>query len=267
MFKVLVVSDASGETADRVVRAALVQFEDAKVTLARRGGVRTPEQVRAVVAEATGREAFIVHSLVSDELRGLMVEETRLHNVDALDMLGPVLERLAKHLKISPQQKPGLFQQITEARSREIEAVHFAFHHDDGQNPDDLARAEVVLVGISRTMKTPTTIYLAYRGWYAANVPLVPELAPPEALLAFPSERVFCLHMASQRLRELRLVRARSDRLPLERYASIDEIEKEEHYAREVCLRQGWRSIDATGKSVEEVAREIIALLPAREAS
>ncbi len=262
MLKVLVVSDATGETAERVVRAAIVQFEDAKVALVRRGKTRTPEEVRAVVEEAAGQDAFIIHSLVSDGLRQVMLEESRLRNVDALDLLGPVLERLAKHLKLSPQEKPGLFQQITEARTREVEAVDFAFHHDDGQGTDDLARAEVVLVGISRSMKTPTSLYLAYRGWFAANVPLVPELEPPAALLAFPADRVFCLHMASERLVELRRVRARSDRIPLERYASIDQVEKEEHYAREACLKYGWRSIDATGKSVEEVAREIIALLP-----
>lgn len=265
MLKVLVVSDATGETAERVVRAALVQFEDAKVVLVRRGKTRSPEQVRAVVAEAAGQDAFIIHSLVSDGLRRVMLEEARLRGVDALDMLGPVLERLAKHLKLSPQERPGLFRQIADARSREIEAVDFAFRHDDGQNPDDLAQAEVVLVGISRSMKTPTMLYLAYRGWFAANVPLVPELEPPPALVAYAPDRVFCLHLASERLRELRRVRAKSDRLPLERYASIEQIEKEEHYAREACLRFGWRSIDATGKSVEEIAREIISLLPERE--
>ena len=143
--------------------------------------------------EAAAGETIIMHTLVSDELRRLMVAEARLHGVDSLDMMGPILDRLARHLKLTPQEKPGLFQQLVEARTREIEAVAFAFRHDDGQNAADLGRAEVVLVGISRTMKTPTMLYLAYRGWFAANVPLVPGIAPPKQLLAVPAERAFCL--------------------------------------------------------------------------
>ena len=127
---------------------------------------------------------------------------------------------------------------------------------------EELNKAEVVVVGISRTMKTPTMIYLAYRGWFAANVPLIPEVAPPRALLALPSERVLCLVMDPGRLRELRLVRAKQSAIPLEPYASRDRILQELHHCKRLCLSCGWRTIDVTGKSVEEVAREIIALLP-----
>jgi regulator of PEP synthase PpsR (kinase-PPPase family) len=183
--------------------------------------------------------------------------------VDALDMLGPVLERLAKHLRLTPQERPGLFRQLVEARSREIEAVEFAFHHDDGQNVQDLDRADVVLTGISRTMKTPTMLYLAYRGWFAANVPIVPGMDPPPALLAVPASRVFWLQMAPERLLELRRVRARNEGIPVESYASAEQVRRESQQAHEICSKRGWPSIDVTGKSVEEVGREIIALLPA----
>ena len=140
-----------------------------------------------------------------------MRAECRTHGVDALDIMGPILERLTVHLKLAPQEKPGLFQDLTEAKTREIEAVSFAFRHDDGQNTQDLDRAEVVLVGVSRAMKTPTMLYMAYRGWFAANVPLVPGLPPPDALLAVPSDRVFCLVMSPERLQQLRRVRAEED--------------------------------------------------------
>ncbi len=263
MLNIFVVSDATGDTAERVVRAGLVQFADASVAVVRRKNVRTPEQIQAVVNEAAAEDSILVHTLVSDKLRQVILEESRLAGVDALDMLGPVLERLAKHLKLTPQEKPGLFRQLVEARSREIEAVEFAFHHDDGQNVQDLDRADVVLIGISRTMKTPTMLYLAYRGWFAANVPIVPGMDPPQTLLALPSSRVFWLQMAPERLLELRRVRARNEGIPVESYASVEQIRRESRQAHEICSKRGWRSIDVTGKSVEEVGREIIALLPA----
>jgi len=264
MLKIFIVSDATGETAERVVRAALTQFEEARASVVRRKNVRTLKQVRVAVEEATGRNSIIIHSLVSDKLRGQMVAESRLRGVDSLDILGPVLDRLATHLKLTPREKPGLFKQLAEARSREIEAVEFAFRHDDGQNQEELDRAEVVLVGVSRTMKTPTMLYLAYRGWFAANMPLIQEIDLPPVLMSLPAERIFCLSMAADRLLELRRVRARKTAIPAGPYASFEHIKKELRYAQRECAKHGWRSIDVTGKSVEEVCREIIALLPDR---
>jgi [pyruvate, water dikinase]-phosphate phosphotransferase / [pyruvate, water dikinase] kinase len=261
MLTVYVVSDGTGGTAERMARSALIQFENAQVNLVRRPNVRTVKKLRVVVEEAAAGESLILHTLVSDELRRLMVSETRLHGVDALDMMGPILDRLARHLKLDPQEKPGLFQQLVEARTREIEAVAFAFRHDDGQNPGDLERAEVILVGISRTMKTPTMLYLAYRGWFAANMPLVPGIAPPKPLLAVPAERVFCLVASPEGLQQMRRARAEEESIPLEGYVSSDQIRRELAYADQLCRKHLWQRIDVTGKSVEEVAREIIIIL------
>lgn len=265
MLTIFVVSDASGQTAERVVRSALVQFAEAPATVVRRGHIRTPEQLRAVVQEAVGHDSLILHTLVSDELRRLMLAESRSNSVDAMDIMGPVLDRLAKHLKLTPQQKPGLFRQLIEARSRQIEAVEFAFRHDDGQYADELNRAEVILVGVSRTMKTPTTLYLAYQGWFAGNVPIVPEISMPSAVLSLPSQRIFCLAMEPSRLLELRRVRADYLTIPPTSYASMEKIKKELRYAQRLSTNHGWRQIDVTGKSVEEVAREIVGLLPIKD--
>ena len=263
MLTVFVVSGGIGETGKRVARAALAQFENAPTTLVIRGSIRTREQLCAVVQEARGHDAAIIlYTLVADDLRRLMVTESRSHGVDSMDLLGPVLDRLAAHLKLTPLGKPGLFTQLAEAKSREIEAVDFAFRHDDGQNTENLNRAEVVLVGVSRTMKTPTMLYLAYHGWFAANVPIIHELFLPPGLRCVPSERVFCLMMAPGRLQELRRTRAKHSGIPAEPYASSEQIRKELRYAEQVCLTHGWRSIDVSRKSVEEVGREIIALLP-----
>ena len=261
MLTIFTVSGGTGETAERVAHAVLVQFGNAPTKLVRRDNIRTPEQVRAIVQEARTQDSLILYTLVDEQLRHFMLTESRLYGVDSVDLLGPVLNRFAAHFKIAPLGKPGLLAQLTEAKSREIEAVDFAFRHDDGCNAEQLARAEVVLVGVSRTMKTPTMLYLAYREWFAANVPLVLEVPVPPVLLALPSERVLCLTMAPDRLRELRSIRARQSAIPLEPYASPEYIQKELRYAEQLCLSQGWRRVDVTGKSVEEVASEIIAML------
>ena len=260
MLTVFVVSDSTGETAERVVQSAMVQFGEAPVEVVRHGHVRSPEQLDAVVREAAGAGAFIVHTLVSDELRRLMLAECRTQGVDSLDLMGPVLERLARGLRLTPSEKPGLFQQLDEVHAREIEAVAFAFHHDDGQNPHELDRAEIVLTGISRTMKTPTMLYLAYRGWFAANVPIVPGLALPRKLTTMPSEQVFYLSMTAEQLIALRRTRADQEKIPIETYASIEQIRKEVECAERFRLKYGWQRIEVTGKSVEEVAREIIGI-------
>lgn len=265
MLMIFVVSDATGETAERMVRSALVQFEGEPARVVRRGHVRTPEQVRAVVREAAGRRSLIIHTLVSNELRRLMLPECRSHGVDAMDLMGPMLDRLAIHLRLTPKEKPGLFKQLVEARSRHIEAVEFAFRHDDGQQADELDRAETVLVGVSRTMKTPTTLYLAYQGWFVANVPIIAGIPLPPTLLAVPSERVICLVMDPGRLAELRRVRAEHLAMPAKSYASLAHIRNELRYSRRLCDIHGWRQVDVTGKSVEEVAREIVVLLPGED--
>lgn len=261
MNNVFIVSDATGATGERVVQAALVQFASAEVSIVRRPQVRTPERIDAVVAEAAAAGAVIVHTLVSDELRERMLAESRLRGVDALDLMGPLLERLTVRLELTPQEKPGLFQQLAEARSREIEAVEFAFHHDDGQNVEDLDRAEIVLVGVSRAMKTPTMLYLAYRGWFAANVPIVPGIPLPEKLAKLPRQRVVCLTVSPGWLLELRRTRARMGLIPQEPYASPQHVNRELLYCQQLCLAHDWRTVDVTGKSVEEVSREIAAIL------
>ncbi len=263
MLTIYVVSDATGETAERVVRSALVQFEGAPAAIVRRGGIRTPEMVRAVLHEAAGQSSLVLHTLVADELRRVMLAEARAVGIDSMDLMGPVLDRLATHLRLTPQEKPGLFQQLVEAQSRQIEAVEFAFRHDDGQHAEELDRAEVVLAGVSRTMKTPTMLYLAYRGWFCANVPLVLGTPPVPALLAFPPERVYCLVMSPGRLLELRRARANYLGLPPEPYASLESIRREMRFAQDLTRQQGWRRVDVTGKSVEEVSQEILLSLPA----
>jgi [pyruvate, water dikinase]-phosphate phosphotransferase / [pyruvate, water dikinase] kinase len=262
MLTIYAVSDATGRTVERVIRSALVQFENAPVKVVRRERVQTAEQIQAVLDEAARPDTVVFHTLVSNELRRTMLNESRRRGVDAMDLMGPVLERLTAHLHCQPREEPGLFH-LSEAKLREIEAVAFAFRHDDGQYPDELDRAEIVLLGPSRTMKTPLTLYLAYRGWFAANVPVVMDSPLPPSLSLLPPERVFCLFMSPGQLRELRRVRAAQESIPEDPYASLEQIHKEIRYAQQLCDQRGWRSLSVTGKSVEELCREIIGLLDA----
>ena len=265
MLEVVIVSDATAETAERLARAALAQFSSVPIKLTRRNAVRSARKIRKIVHEAADGNAIILHTLASNELRTLILSESRLHDVDSLDLMGPLLEHLATRLGLSPREQPGLLEQLTVTKSRQIDAVGFAFRHDDGQNAEDLGQAEVVLVGISRTMKTPVMLYLAYRGWFAANVPIVLDLDLPRALFMVRPERVFCLLMGESQLRQLRCVRAGEESIPMEPYASKNYIRKELLYSRELTQKFGWRIISVGGKSVEEVSREIIALLPSEE--
>jgi hypothetical protein len=272
MLKIFVISDGTGATAEQVVRAALMQFEDAPVTIVREGDVKTPEAVRENVRRAandTSETALIVHTLVSDQLRRIMLEEARNHNLDAMDLMGPMLDRLSTQLALSPKEKPGLLSQLREERKRRIEAVEFALRHDDGLHTEELEAAEIILVGVSRTMKTPTCIYLAYRGWFVANVPIIHNIPLPANLLKLPPEKVLGLTTTPERLVELRKTRAKYTGLPEQSsYTNYQNVYEELRHARHLCAQNRWRIVNVTGKSVEEVSNEIVTLIQrAREAN
>lgn len=262
MLTIFVVSDGTGATAEQVVQAALMQFEGVQVAVLREGNVKSPQAVREVVKRAVNRQALIVHTLVSDELRGIMLEEARQQNIDAMDLMGPMLDRLSTRLALSPQEKPGLLSQLREERARRIEAVEFALRHDDGLHTEELENAEIVLVGVSRTMKTPTSIYLAYRGWFVANVPIILNIPLPSNLLKLPPGRVLGLTTTPERLVELRKTRAKYTGLPENNsYTDYQQVYQELRHARHLCAQNRWRTVNVTGKSVEEVSNEIVTLI------
>ena len=261
VLTVFVVSDATGATAERMLQSALVQFGSVPVTVRRKGIVASPNAVDRVVEEAVAEEnSLIIHTLVSFTLRKYLYSRAREADIDTLDLMGPILDRLAQNLQARPQEKPGLLQEYLFAKEKKIDAVAFAFSHDDGRLEEELGRAEIVLVGVSRSMKTPVMLYLAYRGWFAANVPIILETEVPRNLLSLPSEKVFYLDISPSYLLKLRRTRARSTGIPEETYANMFYIQKELRYARHLSDRYGWRAVSVAGKSVEEVAAEILLL-------
>ncbi len=262
MLKIFAVSDATGTTAEGVVRAALTQFDESKTAITRYGGIRTSEQIRQIVTEAEESGGFIVHTLVSEKLRRLMLNEGRSANVVTIDLMGPLLARLTEFLAIPPRSEPGLFHPFDSAYLQRIDAIDFTVRHDDGQNISDLDQAEIVIVGVSRTSKTPLSIYLAYRGWKVANVPLVLNVNPPEELFNLPKRRVVGLIVKPERLADLRQARIEYLGTRWQGYADLEYIRKEVAFAYHVFeRRRDWPLVDVTAKPVEEAAVEVVALI------
>lgn len=262
-FVIFAVSDGTGTTAERVIRAALTQFPQ-DVEVRRFGEVRTVEQIQRVVREAARARALVVHTLVSADLRQTMFEEGRRHHVQTLDLMGPLLERVSDLLGTPPLAQPGLYRM--EDFNRRIEAVDFALRHDDGRNVEELIHAEIVLVGVSRTGKTPLSIYLAYRGWLVGNVPVVLEVNLPPVLSRLPRERVIGLTVDPVRLAQLRQVRIRRISPVVSQYADLRYIRAEVAYALDLFHRNGWSVVDMTSKPVEEAAAEVVALVTGHSA-
>lgn len=259
--QIVVASDATGHTAEAVVRAALVQFRGAAVQIHLRSGVRAADHVRATVREATRIGGLIVHTLVSQEMRSLMLTEARAQGVPTIDLLGPLLLRLEDLLALQPLAKPGLFRDADADYRRRFDVMDFTVRHDDGQAPEGLIQAELVLVGVSRTSKTPLSMFLAWRGLRVANVPVVFHLPLPEELSRVEPRRVVGLTIKAERLLELRRSRLQQMETPPKfPYADVRQIWGELEYARTLCANAGWPVVDVTDKSIEEVAGEILVL-------
>ncbi|MCS6907984.1 MAG: pyruvate, water dikinase regulatory protein [Anaerolineales bacterium] len=262
VHRIYTVSDASGATAERVVKAALLQFDAVNVEVIRIGEIRTKEQVCQIIAEAAANKGIIVHTLVSEELRHLMVTEGRAMDVVTIDIMGPLLVRLSDMFALKPKGIPGGMTPFDRGYLERIEAIDYTVRHDDGKNPHELHQAEIVLVGVSRTSKTPLSFYLAYRGWKVANVPIVLGIEPPKELFELPKHRVVGLTIRPERLAELR--RSRVERLGTlpAGYADLSYIQQELAYAYEIFdRRRDWPLVDVSVKPIEETASEVLSLL------
>jgi hypothetical protein len=264
MFHIFAVSDASGITAERVVRAAMVQFDAPSITISRHGNIRSPAKIRSIVTEAARSGGFIVHTFVYAELREAMLNEGRKLNVMTIDLMGPLLARLTELLDTAPRAEPGLFQPFDSDYQQRIEAIDYTVRHDDGRNVADLDQAEIVLLGVSRTSKTPLSIYLSYRGWKVANVPLILGVDPPETLFHLPKRRVVGLIIRPDRLVDLRTTRVEHLGTRRKGYADLEYIQKEIEFAYRVFeRRKDWPLVDVTTKPIEETAAEVVALVGA----
>jgi len=268
---IYVVSDGTGLTAETVVSAAAGQFFGAIFDVRRRPLVRTIEQARSVINEAAETHGIIVFTLVVPELRRAVEEESARRGVPFVDIIGGLVQRLEEAFGLVPAGEPGLRgTQLDPVYFGRIDAIEYTVSHDDGQHPETLGDADVVLAGVSRTSKTPLSIFLAhYRGWKVANVPVVLGIEPPPELFRIDQRKIIGLTIQPGRLVNLRRAPLESlGRDPDGPYTSLDQVTDELAYARRI-YRHGypWPILDTTNRSVEEVAREIIAIVEQSGAS
>lgn len=255
-------SDATGETAETVVMAALSQFREESVRLQRVSNVRSAPQARTVVAAAKESDALLFYTFVDRELAAFTERECIAQGVECLDLLGPLLHKMARYFDHSPKGTPGLLHEVGDEYFRRIEAMEFALNYDDGQRLQHLQEADIILVGVSRTSKTPLSVYLSYRGWRVANIPLVHGIEPPTALFEVPPQRVVGLFIDAKRLVERRTARLRSiGATPANSYSDFARVKEELRWARALCRDHGWSVVNVSGRSVEETAHDVLVTL------
>ena len=257
---IFLVSDGRAETAARVLQAAAVQFEGEKFNVELRRNIRTPEAVRRVVEEAEKLDAIIFFTLVGIETRKAM-HLAMGRNIEIIDLLGPVITALHNRFKRAPGAIPGLLYDQDRDRYDRMTAFDYVLTHDDGQRIHELKRADVVLVGVSRSSKSSTCFYLAFQGVRAANVPLVPGIDPPKQLLTLPPSRVIGLRISVQRLLSVRNARMPDLGLDADQnYVDRRAVAAEVNEANRLMDKHRWNTIDVSYLAVEEIARQVLHL-------
>jgi len=257
-YYVLIVSDGTGETGYRLLKAAMQQF-DADILITRYAKVRQKSQIREVLKAVTKSHTLIVHTFASQELRDFMTRTAEEEGTPCIDVLGPLVEHLSHFFHKVPVSKPGLLHQVDEEYFDRVDAIEFAIRHDDGESITDLEKADIVLVGVSRTSKSPLSIYLAQEGWRVANIPIGVGSKLPSKLFELDQHKIVGLIVDPERLAEARRVRLEQLGVEGSSYADKERIQAEIEYAKAVFEQNTeWPVIDVTGKSIEEVSQEVL---------
>jgi regulator of PEP synthase PpsR (kinase-PPPase family) len=261
-----IISDGTGDTASQVVEACLVQFEAPNVQVHVYPLVTDPDQLRGIMADAKTQKALVVCTLVNASQRAEADKLAKQFRIQMVDVIGNMLGGLSAFLRKRPQGTPGLLHMTSDAYFRRIEALEFTVKADDGKEPRMLLEADIVLVGISRTSKTPLSVFLSHKGFKVANVPLVLERAPPPDLWNVDPNRVFGLTIDPSSLQTIRKERLQSMRMSNRtNYGQLDYILAELDFAQDLFARnRDWPVINVTGKAVEETAAKILKTMDER---
>jgi hypothetical protein len=258
-----ILSDSTGETAARLVLALEAQFPEQPFEEIRHPQIQTLDDLRLAVSRAKGRPAVMVYTLVDREMRESMRALCRSARLHYADLLGHPIDSIAKVSGMAAKMKPGARPPLNSAYFKRMEAIEFAVKFDDGVG-SGLRAADLVLVGVSRTSKTPLSIYLGYLGHKAANVPVVKGIEPPPELFQIEPLKVIGLTIDAERLAEIRLARVRGMGGKNRRYAELHEIYEELEQAAALHRRLGCPVIDVTGLSIEETAHRVVRLVDRR---
>ncbi|MBW2587835.1 MAG: kinase/pyrophosphorylase [Deltaproteobacteria bacterium] len=264
---IYVVSDSTGETAERVTRATLLQFPDHSVRLKLERRVRDGRAMTAILESAAAQQAMVVFTLVRPELRDHFNEQAAKLGVRHVDVIGSLITHIGHHLEADPVNIPTGEMPLSQEYFRRVEAIEFAVKSDDGKEPRNLHKSDLVLVGVSRTSKTPLSTYLAGRGLRVANVPLVLGVDPPNELHALPGYRVVGLTVDVDQLMDIRRQRLQQLGMPPDaNYGLRDHIKAELEYAHAIFRdNPEWMVVDVTNCAIEETATIILEALKERE--
>jgi [pyruvate, water dikinase]-phosphate phosphotransferase / [pyruvate, water dikinase] kinase len=256
---IYVVSDSVGETAELVTKAAISQFNGSGMKLKRFPYVEDKEHIDEVIMLTSMDKGMIAYTLVKPEMRQYIKERAEQEGIIAVDLIGPIMDEIQTFSGKTPLCEPGLVRKLDEDYFKKVEAIEFAVKYDDGRDPRGLLKADIILIGVSRTSKTPLSQYLAHKRLKVANVPLVPEVDPPEELFKVPSEKCFGLKISPEKLNYIRRERLISLGLNDQAsYANIERIKDEITFFDKIVSRIKCPVIDVTNKAVEETANVII---------
>lgn len=256
---VYILSDSIGETGEVVVKAAASQFDSGRIDIRRVPYLFSTQQIEDALLEAKEAGGIVVYTLVRPDLKSFLENKGIEFNLACVDIMGPLIDALKTISGLPPRYEPGLIRKIDQAYLDKVEAIEFAVKFDDGKEPRGLLRADLVLIGISRSSKTPLCMYLAHKGIKAANVPLVPDVAPPPELFQVPAKKIVGLTIKPSLLLEIRKERLKTMGLsPSAGYANMERILAELDYAAEIMRKIGCRVIDVTNRAMEETAGKLL---------
>lgn len=265
--QIFVVSDSTGETAERVVRAALLQYPDERVRVRLFTRTRDEEAVKEVIQTAREKSAMVVFTLVRPGLRDFMFSHARERGVECVDVIGSLIHKVGTFLEATPLNVPTAQMSLSEEYFRRVEAIEFAVKSDDGKEPRNLRKADIVLTGVSRTSKTPLSTYLAGRGLKTANVPLVMGVEPPKELYEVPESKVVALTIDIELLLEIRKERLAQLGMPVDaNYGLRDHVKAELDFAHNIYkAHPGWMIVNVSNRAIEETATIILEAYKERE--
>jgi len=257
---IYVISDSTGETGAKVIQAALLQFRHEQVSLRVFSNLRDKRALALAIDRASAEGALVVYTLVRAEQRRLVTDRAAQYGVMAVDLMGPLMARIGSWLGETPVSQPGIMHRLDDEYFQRIEALEFTVKNDDGRLPSNLARADIVILGVSRTSKTPVSTILAMRGYKVANLPLVKEVPPPPEMDDLDPRRAFGLTISPRKLLDIR--KTRLEHLGMESatdYTDLHQIQRELAWAREIFRSHpDWVILDVTNRAIEETASDIL---------
>jgi len=256
--KIFIISDATGQSGLHILRAAIVQFERSRTKTTVFHNIDSQDSLIEILDQAKSAKALIAFTFVKKEMREYTHEYCLKNNMFHLDILGPLINNLSSYLRQEPLENPTLLRKVDERYFKRIDAIEFTIDHDDGRGAVRLREADIVIIGLSRTSKTPTSFFLAQEGFKVANVPIVKGIPLPDELFTIDQHKIICFNMDPAVLQKIRMVRQKQSGLESS-YGEFKKIFDEVEYVWDLTRRhRNWKVIDTTNKSIEETAWEII---------